>query len=229
MDEQLRHEQRLARSRNYWDRVSPLMAPLEKAATAVDTYAFDHLSLGAGHRVLDIGCGRGAALPCLRDAVGARGRVLGIDHSPLMLDRAKECIELHGWDNVELRCVDFTRAHVVPDSFDAAIALFSLSAMPDVPAALDVAATALRPGGRLFVADLRLEPGGWATPLIWLAANLYRRRAGSSGIDVLDAARTTFTRVTLTGRSADRSRTRPGGGWPPLTTFVATNPDLSTL
>ena len=45
------------------------------------------MGIAAGAVVADVGCGTGRALPALRDAVGPRGTVLGIDLTPEMLGR----------------------------------------------------------------------------------------------------------------------------------------------
>jgi hypothetical protein len=80
---------------------------------------------------------------------------------------------------------------------------------------------ALRPGGRLFVADVRLVPGGRAAPLIRLLRGTYRRLAGATGEDVLPHLLDTFGSVTHLGSDGlptDRG-VRP---WPPLIMLVTT-------
>ena len=229
MNENPQRERRLRRGRRCWDRVSSLegKAGTDRRAAPISTYALDHLDVRTGDAVLDIGCGAGNNLPDLRAAVGPTGQVVGIDYSTGMLARAERQIRNHGWDNVVARQVDFTRTEIEADRFDAALASFSLSAMPDVPTALANAHTALRPGGRLFVIDMRLIPAGWSTPLIWFFQGVYRALAGWSGVDVLDTARATFASVDLPDPPGKPGRGQPTAGWPPLTTFVATKPDES--
>ncbi len=70
-----------------------------------------------------------------------------------------------GWTNVDVRLGDACRpAFDQPDlagrEFDAAIATFAISAMPDAGAVLRNVRDALRPGGQLFVIDLCLVPRG---------------------------------------------------------------------
>ncbi len=66
--------------------------------------AVQHLQLRPGDCVLDLGCGTGMSLPMLRDAVGAAGRVVGVDLSPDMLAVARERVRRERWANVELHC-----------------------------------------------------------------------------------------------------------------------------
>jgi len=82
--------------------------------------------------------------------------------------------------NVTAEHGDFTHAELDPAAYDAALAVFAFSAMSDVPTAVSIAHHALRPGGRLFVVDLRRVPHGRAAPLIHLARLTYRApsRAG---------------------------------------------------
>ena len=149
----------------------------------------------------------------LWERVGAEGRVVGVDFSPKMVERAERRIGRHGWPNVEVTCRDVTIDALDPDTFDAALATFSLSATSDVPAALEHVYRSLRPGGRLFVCDLRLAPEGRAAAAIWLAGQCYRRLAGWTRQDLLDQLRATFDEVEVVGTL------RP---WPPVFMALAT-------
>jgi SAM-dependent methyltransferase len=71
--------------------------------------AVARLALSPGDRVLDLGCGTGLSLPLLREAVGEKGTVYGVDASPDMLARAQRCIEGAGWTNVHLIEADADR------------------------------------------------------------------------------------------------------------------------
>ncbi|MHC1559885.1 class I SAM-dependent methyltransferase [Actinomycetospora sp. C-140] len=215
------HDRRLRRGRRWWDLVSPVHGSAGGQTTRVAELALTHLALGPGAAVLDLGCGSGAALPTLSAAVGPAGRVVGIDNSPKMLARAEAVVRGHGLENVELRHADATRAEIEHGAFDAVYACSSISAMPDVPGALAAVRTALRPGGRLFVFDMRLVPRGWSMPVILLLRGVYAASAGFAGVDVLDTARGVFDDVELPDFPGQEGRRRPDGGWPPLTMFVA--------
>src|SRR5262249_56697749 len=60
------------------------------------------LNLKPGDRVLEIGCGTGRNFPFLREAVGRKGRVYGVDFSTGMLRRARALCWREQWTNVEL-------------------------------------------------------------------------------------------------------------------------------
>lgn len=203
-----------------WERVSSGTVWAERLTSPIHAQLPAALKLSAGQRVLDIGCGDGAYFPTVFAAVGLAGHVHGIDASPTMVHRARARITGYGWPNVTVELADATSAALEPEGFDAAMAVFAFSAMSDVPAAISRAHQALRPGGRLFVVDLRLVPRGVATPLIHLARWGYRRWAGWSGIDVLDTLRVTFAAVDV--RRGDPP------GWPPVAVATAHKPSATT-
>jgi ubiquinone/menaquinone biosynthesis C-methylase UbiE len=190
---------------------------LERTASALDSFALDRLDLRAGHRVLDVGCGAGAAFPALCSAVGPHGRVLGVDFSDRMLDRARERIAQYRLAQVDLVHAEISRAELEPAGFDGAVAVFALSAAADVDGAVRTVQRALRPGARLLVIDLDLVPRGPAAPLTWATRELYRRRAGAAADDPVAAARTVFACVETIALPLGA-----GGRWAPLVGFVAT-------
>lgn len=196
-----------------WDLFSSQDEAASRMQAPVRQVAARRLDLRPGQAVLDVGCGTGGHFEMLRERVGPEGRVLGVDFSPKMVGRAERRIERHGWPNVEVRCRDVTTDALDPDTFDAALATFSLSATSDVAAAVDNVYQSLRPGGRLFVCDLRLIPEGRATAAIWLAGQCYRRIAGWTQQDLLDELRATFDEVEVVGTL------RP---WPPVFMALAT-------
>lgn len=216
------HARRLRRGQRCWDLVSPIHGSDGGQTTRVAELAQQHLDLQPGWSVLDLGCGSGAALPTLSAAVGPSGRVVGIDYSPKMLARAEDVVRRRALRNVELRRADATSGEIGRGAFDAAYACSSISAMPDVPAALASVHDALRPGGRLFVFDMCLKPRGWSTPVIRLLRGIYAATAGWAGVDVLDTAREIFAEVSVPDFSGQDGQRQPEAGWPPLTMFVAT-------
>jgi ubiquinone/menaquinone biosynthesis C-methylase UbiE len=162
---------------------------LDRFSGTLNALAIDKLELQPGEAVLDIGCGTGALLPGLVKAVGPQGRVVAMDFSPRMVAIARKRAK---WPNVEVRQADACNTDHGAGEFDAAVALGAFSAMPDVPAAVANAADALKPGGRLFVFDVRLARKTRTTRVL---RAVYRRIAGFSGADVVDELRNVFERV----------------------------------
>jgi len=123
--------------------------------------AVDHLDLKAGDSVLDVGCGTGLALRLLEGAVGPEGRVIGIDQSPDMLQRARERVEGRGWRNVTLIESPVEEA-AIPGEVDAALFALSHDIMRS-PRAVENVVQHVKPGGRISVVGMTWNPW-WALP-----------------------------------------------------------------
>ncbi|MEA2987379.1 MAG: hypothetical protein QOG83_90 [Alphaproteobacteria bacterium] len=120
--------------------------------------AVARLALEPGSHVLEIGCGTGRNLGHLREAVGPRGRVYGVDLSTGMLAKARELCDHNGWTNVDLIEGD-AGEFVAPQPLDGAMFGLSYNTMPHHLVVLRQAWNQLRPGGRLVIMDAKLPPG----------------------------------------------------------------------
>lgn len=209
----------------FWDKVSGAHTIVERTAAlpAMHRLMVTATGLKAGDTVLDVGCGAGTYLPLVREAIGETGRITGYDLAAKMVARSKRRIAVHGWDNVEVHRADATATDFGAECYDVVFAMWSLTAMPDSAAAIRRIHRALRPGGRLFVADVRLAPGGWTAPLVWLFRRLYRLLAGVTGDDIRPALRETFGSVELWDAKGNApTEDGPLPHWPPLVMLVAT-------
>ena len=77
-------------------------AQQEREADAGRRKAVVELGVRRGDRVLEIGCGTGRNFPYLREAIGAAGRLYGVDISPGMLRIAQRQCDDNGWTNIDL-------------------------------------------------------------------------------------------------------------------------------
>lgn len=117
------------------------------------------LALGpipAGARVVDCGSGAGADALIAARLVGADGRVIGVDMTPEMVAVARRAAADAGLDNVEFR-EGYLEALPIEDGWaDILISNGVLNLVPDKATALREMRRVLRPGGRLYLADIIL-------------------------------------------------------------------------
>jgi len=113
------------------------------------------LNLKPGDTVVEIGCGTGLNFPLLREEVGPGGRIIGVDLTDKMLERARARVEERGWTNVELVERDAAN-YGFPDGVNSIISTFALTLVPEFDAVIRNGARALAPGGRWAIADLKM-------------------------------------------------------------------------
>ena len=110
--------------------------------------------LRPGETVVEVGSGAGLDALIAARQVGSTGRVIGVDMTPAMLDKARANAARVGAANVEFR-EGLAEALPVPDDFaDVIISNGVLNLCPDKDAAYAELYRVLKPGGRLQIADI---------------------------------------------------------------------------
>lgn len=138
-----------------------LAGAYERAAPTYDRAAFSHhaelgerlaqrVLLGPGGRVLDVGCGAGAALVAAARRVGPTGEAVGIDLSEGMVARTREAAA--GLEQVRAEVMDGASLDFEDEHFDAVLCAFTIAAIPDAAGALAEMRRVLRPTGTIGMA-----------------------------------------------------------------------------
>jgi len=130
-----------------------------------------HAELEAGETVLDLGSGAGIDRFLAAREVGPTGRVIGVDMTPTMLERARSLAKKLGTTNVEFRMGEIEHLPVADASVDVIISNCVVNLSPEKPQVFREALRVLRPGGRLVVSDLVLTRE--LTPELRRNAELY--------------------------------------------------------
>lgn len=110
-----------------------------------------------GDVVIDLGSGAGNDAFIARHETGETGKVIGIDFTPAMIERARKNAEVRGFNNVEFRQGDIESMPVSANTADVIVSNCVLNLVPNKDGVIKDIYRVLKPGGHFSISDIVLE------------------------------------------------------------------------
>ena len=110
-----------------------------------------------GDVVIDLGSGAGNDAFVARHETGDTGKVIGIDFTPAMIERARQNNEVRGFNNVEFRQGDIEKMPVSANTADVIVSNCVLNLVPNKDAVIKEIYRVLKTGGHFSISDIVLE------------------------------------------------------------------------
>ncbi len=117
----------------------------------------EHAAIKPGDTVLDLGSGAGNDVFVARAITGESGKVIGIDFTPEMIEKANRNRDKLKYENVEFRLGDIEKMPVEDNTIDVVISNCVLNLVPDKVTAFSEIRRVLKPGGHFCISDVVFE------------------------------------------------------------------------
>ena len=130
-----------------------------------------YAKIKAGDTVIDLGSGAGNDCFVARKEVGEAGKVIGIDFTPAMIEKARMNAEKLGFNNVEFRQGDIEKMPVTANVADVIVSNCVLNLVPNKDGVMKEIFRVLKPGGHFSISDIVID--GNLPPAIKEAAEMY--------------------------------------------------------